>query len=468
VDGEHAAVDRKEILLMLFERIESEGLAHYSYLVGDGTLAAVIDPRRDVEVYNGYASRAGLRITHIFETHRNEDYVTGSVELTARTGAEIWHADAQLDYRYGRPARDGQEWQIGRLRLEAVHTPGHTPGSMTYLLHEPGGAPWIVFTGDTLFAGDVGRVDLLGMDRASELAGWLYESLFGRLLPLSDGVLVCPAHGAGSVCGTAIADRVWTTIGLERKLNPVLQFTDRGEFIASIAQELEHPPYFREMERLNLIGAPVLGRLPLLRPLNVAEFSERLKDTFLVDLRPELSFGAAHVPGALSLSPARLSGFAGWFLPYNQPLLFVGEPGDLEVGSRMLIRLGHDEFAGYLAGGMLAWHTAGRPSGHFDMLTVQDLCALLDSGEGNLHILDVRSAQELRSSGEIPGAQHIHITQLPQRFRELPTGTRIYLFCGSGMRAMIAASLLKRAGLETPTVVLGGLSGWNSFRCPLK
>ncbi|MEJ2330877.1 MAG: MBL fold metallo-hydrolase, partial [Gammaproteobacteria bacterium] len=163
---------------MLLERIESEGLAHYSYLIGDGGEAAVIDPRRDCTVYVDRAARAGYRVLHVLETHRNEDYIIGSVELAERTGAEVYHADAQWDYQYGRAAEDAQTWNVGRLELEAIHSPGHTPGSMSYLLRDPDGSPWMVFTGDALFAGDVGRVDLLGVERMEEMAGLLYETLF--------------------------------------------------------------------------------------------------------------------------------------------------------------------------------------------------------------------------------------------------------------------------------------------------
>gem|GEM_PF-6042768 len=162
---------------MLFERIESQGLAHYSYLIGDQGEAIVIDPRRDVDVYAQTATRAGMRIAHVLETHRNEDYLIGSLELVARTGAQVWHADGMLDYQYGQPAQDGQTWRIGRLKMRAIHSPGHTLGSMSYLLHDPDGAPWVLFTGDALFAGEVGRVDFLGMDRAPEMAGHLYDTL---------------------------------------------------------------------------------------------------------------------------------------------------------------------------------------------------------------------------------------------------------------------------------------------------
>jgi len=212
---------------MLFAKIESPGLAHNSYLVGDEGTAAVIDPRRDADVYVDRATAEGLRIAYVFETHRNEDYLIGSCELAARTGAELWHADDQWDYEYGKAVHDGQTWEVGRLTFRALHTPGHTPGHMSYVLHEPDGAAWMVFTGDALFAGDVGRTDLMGIDMADEMARLLYGSIFTKILPLGDHVLVCPAHGAGSVCGATIAERPWTTIGLERRLNPRLQITER-------------------------------------------------------------------------------------------------------------------------------------------------------------------------------------------------------------------------------------------------
>lgn len=452
---------------MLFERIESTGLAHYSYLIGDGREAIVIDPRRDCGVYVDQATRAGSRIKYILETHRNEDYVIGSVELASRTGAEIWHADAQMDYQYGQPVKEGQTWRAGRLVLEALHTPGHTPGSMSYLLHDPDGAPWAVFTGDALFAGDVGRVDLLGMDRAEELANLLYDSVFDTLLPLGDEVLVCPGHGAGSVCGSEIAERVWTTIGLERRLNPKLQFTDREQFVANVAKKLERPPYFRRMESWNLEGAPILGPLPAPTPLKPGAFAEAAKEGFILDTRMDLGFSAAHVPGSLSIWQGRLASFAGWFLPYDKPILLVNEDDDPTPIVRHLLRIGYDDLAGSLAGGMLAWHMSGQESASINTVTVQALCHQLDT-EGDAWILDLRSDEEVEHHGEIAGAHQIHITQLPDRLDEVPRDETVYVFCGSGMRSMIGTSLLRRQGWEKVTVVLGGLAGWHSTTCPLE
>jgi hydroxyacylglutathione hydrolase len=453
---------------MLFERVESEGLAHYSYIVGDRNEAVVIDPRRDCEVYPKMASKEGMRISQVLETHRNEDYVVGSVELSSRTGAEIWHADGQLDYRYGQAVEDGMVVKVGRFKLEAISTPGHTPGSMSYLLRDAGGDPWIVFTGDALFAGDLGRVDLLGMDRAEEMASQLYDSIFNRLLPLGDEVIACPAHGAGSVCAASIADRKWTTLGIERKHNPKLQAKSVEEFVAKMAVELERPPYFREMERLNLAGAPLLCSVPNPAPLSPKEFASEAEEEVVLDTRMELGFGAAHVPGALSIWLAGVPSFAGWFLPYDRKVLLVDETGDPGTAIRRLRRLGYDNLSGYLAGGMVAWHMAGEESRSVTTANVHDLCARLDRDEKEkAWILDVRSVDELEKSGRITGAHHIHITQLPLRINEVPRNRPVYIFCGSGLRSMVAASILQKEGWQDMTVILGGIAGWSSATCPV-
>ncbi|UCF06414.1 MAG: MBL fold metallo-hydrolase [bacterium] len=452
---------------MLFERIISEGLAHYSYLIGEGVGALVIDPRRDCAVYEEVASKHGYRIEHILETHRNEDYVIGSVELASRTGAEIWHADPQLAYKYGQSVKDGQTWKIGRFKIQAIHSPGHTPGSMSYLLFDRGGEPWVIFTGDALFAGDVGRVDLPGVERTEEMAGLLFDTLFNKLLPLGDDVIVCPGHGAGSVCGASIADKPWTTIGLEKRLNPKLQFTDRDEFVLQTAQILERPPYFRQMEILNIEGAPLLGALPVPIPLSPGDFDDAIEGLHVLDTRMELGFSTAHVPGALSIWLEGLPGFAGWFLHHERPIFLVNETDDSTLAVRYLVRLGFDELAGVLSGGMLAWHTAGMRSASVETVTVHELCRLLDRGE-KVTILDVRGEEEIDSAGRIAGAVHIHITQLPYSLDEVPKKERVFIFCGSGLRSMIAASILKMEGLAEPVVILGGLSGWSSTVCPVQ
>jgi hydroxyacylglutathione hydrolase len=450
---------------MIFKRIEAEGLAHYSYLIGDGRDAAVIDPKRDCDIYREEAHPEGFRIRHIIETHRHEDFILGSVALASQTGAEIWHADDQLPYQYGNPVENGQTWKIGRLKLTAISSPGHTLGSMSYLLHDPEGAPWIVFSGDALFAGDVGRVDFMGMDRASEMAGYLYDTLFDKLLPLGDGVIVCPAHGSGSVCAGDIGERMWTTIGMERLYNPKLQVGSRRDFIDLVARKLDYPPYFRQMEEVNLKGAPTGKAYPV--PMSVDAFAGMAQEGVILDTRMELGFSASHVPNALSIWSGGLPGFAGWFLPYDKPIVLVHENNNPEQVVRYLLRLGYDNLAGYLSGGMLAWQMAGREISSIGTVSVPSLCTLLDEKKA-AWLLDVRSDTELEYAGQITGAHHIHLTELLNRMSEVPKNRTIHIFCGSGLRSMIAASLLKREGWWDIVVVLGGLAGWKSVSCPLR
>ena len=451
---------------MLFKRIESEGLAHYSYIIGDHNEALVIDPRRDCDIYIDEITRQGYDLKYILETHRNEDYVIGSLELADRTGAEIWHAEPNMDYGYGNPVENGQVWNVGRLKLQSMHTPGHTPGHMSYILFDFTGSPWIVFTGDTLFAGDVGRVDLPGNSRIPEMAGLLYDSIFRQILPLGDHVIVCPAHGSGSVCGESIADRVWTTIGMERLYNPKLRHTERDAFISTIGQELEKPYYFSEMEKLNLEGHPLLRSLPVPASLRPTEFAEKSRSALTIDTRMDLAFGSAHIPGSISIWQEGLPSFAGWFVPYGHPIFLVTEESDPTPEIRYLTRLGFDRIEGHLAGGMLGWHMAGMESDRNGMVPVQSLCGQLDSGS-EFFILDVRSQDELEKEGRIPNSQHIHITQLQKRLGDIPRNRPVFIFCGSGLRSTIGASILQREGWSDVTVILGGMSGWKSDRCPI-
>lgn len=453
---------------MFFERVVSEGLAHYSYLIGDKNEAIVIDPRRDAQIYIKKAYQEGLRITHILETHRNEDYFIGSVGLARRTGAEIWHADAQWDYKYGKAARPGQRWKMGRLEIEAIPTPGHTPGSMSYLLRDSSGLAWMVFTGDALFAGDVGRIDLLGEENAAEMASLLYQSIFGTLLPLGDGVLVCPAHGAGSACGESIAERLWTSIGLEKLQNPRLGAKSKEEFINTLLKiHAERPPYFSMMEKVNLVGEPILEAVPQPMPLAAPDFAARSNGAQILDIRTELGYSAAHVPNSLSIWSGGLASFAGWFLSYDKPILLVGEGNETEEVVRILLRLGFDDIIGFLAGGMLGWHMSGLKSDFQQTVNVQELCHLLDQDD-RPWILDVRSEAELKRDGAVPGAKHIHITQIAERKEEVPKDKKVYIFCGSGRRSVVVASYLRREGWQDLVVILGGMAGWRSVKCPVR
>ncbi len=453
---------------MRFERIKSAGIAHNSYFLGSGGTAVVIDPRRDIQLYLDLARQDGLVIKYIFETHRNEDYVIGSLELAAPTGAAIYHGPRQ-DFKYGQVLTDGQEFDLGKLNLTAIRTPGHTDDSMSFVLADKstGGAPVMVFSGDALFVNDTGRVDFGGLDDVPRMAANLYDSIFTRLLVLGDGVIVCPSHGAGSVCGSRIADRDESTLGLERQQNPALKFTDRDSFIRYKAAEYhEKPPYFTMMEKLNSEGAPILGRLPQPRPLSPREFKHEMEQGALViDTRLPPAFGGAHIQGAYSIWLGGLPAFAGWFLPYDKPILLVLEDDSLlDEAVRYLIRIGYDNISGYLKNGMEAWYSSGQRPQKLDLMTVQELKEKPHMA-GSFTLLDVRDQEEW-ISGHIDGARHIYVGHIEKQAPDIPQDKPVVVLCSVGYRASIACSLLLRAGFTRVTNVLGGMTAWRQAGYP--
>lgn len=453
---------------MIFERIKSEGTAHNSYFVGSENEAAVIDPRRDCQVYIDLAQQKGLEIKYIFETHRNEDYVIGSVELNHFTKAEIYHGPG-LDWTYGSALRDEQEFQIGKLRLTAIHTPGHTSESMSYAVADlsTGEATVMVFTGDALFVGDVGRTDLYGSEEVPRLASNLYHSIFDKLLPLRDGAILCPAHGAGSVCGANIADRDESTLGVERVQNRLLQMS-RDEFIKyKIAEKLERPHYFRQMEKYNLEGPPFLGCLPSPAPLSSVEFKEEMeRGAVVVDTSYPAAFGGAHIKGSYSIWLEGLPVFAGWVLSYDKPILLVlDDQHHLEKAVRYLIRAGYDQIVGYLKGGIEGWYNAGLPVEHLQVLTVQELKARIDRGE-ELTILDDRGQNEWKE-GHIKGAHNIYVGHIQERMADIPKDKPVAMFCNVGHRAGLGASILLREGCRDVYNVLGSMTAWKAAGYPV-
>ena len=453
---------------MIFERVKSAGIAHNSYLIGSGSDAAVIDPRRDCQVYIDSAQNMGLRIKHIFETHRNEDYVIGSVELANITGAEIHHGPG-LEWRYGNTLMNGQEFQIGKLRLTAIHAPGHTDESISYVVTDlaTGRANVMLFTGDALFVGDVGRTDLYGSKEASRMASNLYESIFSKLLPLGDGVILCPGHGAGSVCGLHIASRDESTLGIERIQNPLLQMS-KDDFIKyKVAENSERPYYFSRMEKYNLEGPPLLGCLPLPAPLNPVEFRREMEaGAVVVDTSEPAAFGGAHIRGAYSIWLEGLPVFGGWVLPYDKPILLVLEDqSHLERAVRYLIRAGYDQISGYLRDGTEGWYNAGFPTESLSLLSVHQLKNMLDRDE-ELLVLDTRGQDEWES-GHISGSLHIYVGYLESRLGEVPKDRPIAVICTVGHRAGLGSSILLRAGYPNVYNVLGSVKAWMAAGFPV-
>lgn len=452
---------------MFLHKVRSEGLAHLSYVAGDGAQAAVIDPRRDCDIYVEIARQEGARITHIFETHRNEDYVIGSTALATRTGAAIYHG-RQLDFEYGKPVSDGDQFDLGAARLTALHTPGHTMESMSYALADTGfgDQPVGVFTGDVLFVGDVGRTDFFP-DRAPEVADMLYTSIHEKLLPIGDGVIIYPAHGSGSVCGDAMASREFSTLGHERQCNPRLRM-GREEFVDFKVNEHHYqPPYFRQMEKLNLEGARVLPQLPVLAPFSAEEFGGAVENgAVVVDLRaPEASAGA-RVPGSLAIPLNMLPSFGGWFLPYDRPLALVVEaPEDVPQAVRYLHRMGYDRLEAYLHRGLHGWEISGQDFESTPQITARHLEERLASEE-RFTLLDVRKRSEFEA-GHLEGATNIYLGELPGRIEDVPPERPVVTFCGSGRRGMIAASVLQRAGVEGVQNCLGSMQACKALGCEI-
>ena len=446
---------------MIFERIKSEGIAHNSYLIGSESEAAVIDPRRDCQVYVDLAQRNGLKIKQIFETHRNEDFVVGSTELNNLTGAIIYHGPG-LEWKYGSTLKDNEEFNVGRLSLTAIHTPGHTNESMSYAVADLSSskATVMVFTGDALFVNDVGRTDFCGSEETPRMASNIFDSIFNKILPLGDGVILCPGHGAGSVCGMNIGDRDESTLGTERLYNPVLQMNKDNFIKYKIAEHLEKAPYFRQMEKYNLEGPPVLGCLPLPSPLTPNEFIKEMeKGAIVVDTSMPASFGGSHIKGAYSIWLEGLSVFAGWVLPYDKPILLVLEDQcHLEKTVRYLIRVGYDQIIGYLRDGTEGWYNSGLPFESLPLLSVYQLKDKMDRGE-ELLVLDTRGKEEW-DAGHIEGTLNIYVGHLEQRLDEVPRDRPVAVICNVGHMATLASSILLRAGYQEIHPVLGSMKAW--------
>jgi len=450
---------------MFLEIVKSPGIAHLSYMIGDQNVAAVIDPRRDIDIYLKIARRENAVIKYIFETHRNEDYVIGSTALAAATGAEIFHGQA-LDFAYGQQVSEGHSVSVGDLDLIVLETPGHTLESISIAMTDRSfGKECVgVFTGDALFIGDVGRTDFYP-DRAEEVAGVLYDSIFGKLLSLGDQAILYPAHGAGSVCGFGMASREFSTIGYERLNNPRLQMT-REEFIRFKVDEHHYkPPYFSQMERYNQEGAPSLETLPNPVAVDADEFAvKQQKGMTVLDTRSPEAIAGAFIPGSLTIPLNMVPAFAGWFMPYDQPIgLVVESNSQIDTAVRHLIRLGYDRIGTYLESGLHEWEVEGHRYDRIPAIYARELLERMNSDE-DLVLLDVRGEDEFQE-GHLPGAINVYVGELPDRINEVPRGKPVVTFCGSGRRAIIAASLLKNSGFEDVSNCLGSMAACSALGC---
>ncbi len=455
---------------LFFERIQTEGIAQLSYLIGDDSaaVAAVVDPTADVEKYVKLAREHAVSITHIFETHVHADLMSGARELCARVGSAKIFVSHEGGARYGfdhEGIDDGDRFEFGSLVVTAKHTPGHTPEHVSFVLAEKEHVetPWGILTGDSLFVNSAGRPDLTGA-KTDTLTEQLFHTLRGFYLGLPDGVMIFPAHGAGSPCGADIGERLESSIGYERKFNPFLQYQDFKDFEDyALRTAPPTPTYYPRMKKLNAKGPDIRGHLPGVRALPPKTFKQAIEqeEGMVIDTRTLLAFGGGHIAGALNIGGTpMLSVWAGWLLDPDKPVLLVLEAdSDIDKVVKLFLRTGYTKFAGYLAGGMEAWNNAGFDLEHLGEMTVHDIKAAKD----DLQVIDVRSPGEWEE-GHIPGATHLFLPELREKAARLAKRKPVAVYCDIGYRASIGASILKQEGFRDVSNVPGSWQAWKKAK----
>jgi hydroxyacylglutathione hydrolase len=452
-------------------------LAHASYLVGDeGTgTAAVVDPQRDVDQYVAFAAAHGLRIAHVFLTHLHADFIAGHLELRDRTGARIYLGRrAQAEYAFT-PLGDGDSVTFGGVRMTALETPGHTPESLSLLVFDLANSattPHAALTGDTLFIGDVGRPDLrasLGWT-ATALGGLLYESLHDKLLPLPDSTLVYPAHGAGSLCGKAIAKEKVSTIGEQRRSNYALQPMTRSVFVDLVtADQPDAPPYFTYDAVLNSREHPTLDQSLSreLTPLSMeAVLALRAGGAQLLDTRDPTEFGAAHLRGSVNVGlGGQYATWVGTVLNREHPIVIIAGPGAETESALRLGRIGFDHVAGYLDKGLRSAESQAAEIVSTERISPGLMAARLTGPDAPLAV-DVRNPKE-RAQRAIAASLSMPLNHLEERSSELPGDRPVIVYCAGGYRSSIAASLLQRRGFANVSELAGGLTAWEAAGLPL-
>jgi hydroxyacylglutathione hydrolase len=452
---------------VLIEQFFLGCLAHASYLVASEGVAAVIDPQRDVDIYIESAREKGLKIEHIIETHLHADFVSGHHELAERTGARIYLGkDAAATFPHV-AIKDGDTLQFGNCRFDFLHTPGHTIEGVCAVLTdlaEPS-HPRAVFTGDTLFVGDVGRPDLSGDHSPQELAAMLYQSLHEKLLKLPDDTEIFPAHGAGSLCGRQMGSERSSTIGKQRRTNYALQARSSEEFIHLLTDSLPpRPEYFGRDVELNRQGAASLDQLPPPVPLRAPEVLRlQSEGAIVLDTRPAMEFAVAHVPGSVHIA---LSGqYASWaarILGLDKRIILVGEDADqLRESQLRLARVGIEHVDAYLEGGITGWLKGGYELDYIPQVSVQEFADLQEQEKDHIAILDVREPGEVET-GAFDDSIRIPLGQLVERAGELDPGKLVVVHCKGGYRSSIATSILRRAGLRELADLTGGFDAWKA------
>ena len=456
---------------MFFQHIYEKGLAQASYLIGCQRTgeAIVIDPRRDIDVYLEIAEKEKIRITKITETHIHADFLSGTRELASATNAEVLLSDeggADWEYQFKHTSlKDGSVFKVGNLRFEVLHTPGHTPEHISFLLTDTAASdkPIMIFTGDFVFVGDVGRPDLL--EKAAGIQGTriigakqMFNSL-KRFKVLPDYVQVWPGHGAGSACGKALGAVPSSTVGYEKLVNWALQIDDEEEFVETLLEGQPEPPkYFAMMKKLNKIGPDILGGIPHPARLTLSQFENAVKENLtIVDTRNKLSFAGGHVPGSINIQDnSAFSTWAGWILDYEKPFILIAHDHRVEELTKQLIRIGLDNIDGYLSD-IDGWANLGHELETVNQMTCSELSRNME--ENSVNVIDVRGYSEY-NSGHLPNAKNIHVGYILDNLDSIPKDKDLVVHCASGDRSSIAASLLLSKGFKNVTNLTGGFSNW--------
>ena len=452
---------------MYIQQLYTGCLSEAAYYIESDGEAAIIDPIRDIDAYISLAAERKASIKYIFETHFHADFVSGHIDLSKRTGAPIIYGPgAETRFSIYR-ATDGETFKLGQCSIEVMHTPGHTLESSCYLLKNEAGKPHAIFTGDTLFVGDVGRPDLSSGDMSSEeLAGIMYETIQQKILPLEDDIIVYPAHGAGSSCGKNLGPETFSSIGQEKRTNYALQPQSKEDFIKAVTQGLQSAPkYFAVNARINQQGyddvADVIRKGSV--PLSVADFKEAMRrDVIILDTRPATEFSQGFIPGSIFIGlEGRFAEWAGSLLPFDMPIILVTPVGKEEEAVIRLSRVGFDNMEGCLQGGFEAWLQAGEM---IDMIIDVEADELIMDipHDPNLVVLDVRRETEF-ADGHLADAVNLPLQEMTDlaKISQFEEQHQLYVHCAGGYRSVIAASLLKRQGIHNLRNVLGG---WSSIK----
>ena len=445
---------------MVLEQLYTNCLAEAAYYLESNGEAVIVDPLRETQPYLDLLAERGAKLKYVLETHFHADFVSGHIDLAKATGATIVYGPNAATHYAVHNAADGEVLSVGHVQIKVLHTPGHTPESTCYLVHDEAGKPTAILTGDTLFVGDVGRPDLLDNSgiTAEELAGQLYDSLEKHILPLADDVIVYPAHGPGSACGKNIGKETFSTIGQQKLTNYALQPQTKDEFIAKVTDGLAKPPaYFFADARINKEGyesfTTVMERG--LKGLSVSELLEaKANKAVILDVRHQDEFEKGHVPQSLFIGlDGQFAPWVGALLPIGQPLVVISPEGREEETVRRLARVGYEKVLGYLTGGFEAYVAAGEPIAQINSIDPTEVPELVAHGRST--ILDVRKPGEVES-GHVAGATTIGLSELTEKGPELDPNTPYAIHCAGGYRSVIAASILQGVGFQNITNIRGG------------